>query len=70
MFNLGLVVFFSTHWIRTGTQDFPQDEVLHVGLTITICNKITEYALVVSERLHDTYFLIEQFVDLMFDRIK
>ena len=27
-----------THWFRTGTRDFSQDD----GVTITICNKITE----------------------------
>ena len=27
-----------THWFRTGTRDFSQDH----GLTVTICNKITE----------------------------
>ena len=33
-------MFFATvtHWFRTGTRDFSQND----GLTITICNKITE----------------------------
>ena len=44
IFYFGLVFFFfltGTHWFWTGTHDFSQDE-FPVGLTITICDKITE----------------------------